>query len=155
MALSKTQTACSKMTQNGYLKWHKDHPELYDELGETPGACWAGACYILDTLGLSFRDEKGDAPPNTYKSFDVNHLPSLRGWAHFFADCKHEVHYFSFYIDDSGAATIVHVYGTLKKKKIDLNNWIDLYNQGKWLDLFSAKNDGIPEVVEQIELFRL
>jgi hypothetical protein len=94
-------------------------------------------------------------PPNYKKEFNVDDLVNQRGWVHFLADCKHEVHYFSFYIEDDGSATLVHVYGSLKKKKINLNEWIKTYKEGKWLTLFSAKNPHIPKVVEAIEMFLL
>lgn len=142
------------LTQEGYLKWHREHPELYDELGEKPGACWSGACYILDTLGQEIRED-GNVPPKYKEEYEIDKLKELEGWGHFLADCGHEVHYFSIYKENKEEMTIVHVYGTLKKTRTTVKRWIEKYKRGRWLEIFEAKNKGIPREVSKIEVYKL
>jgi hypothetical protein len=146
-----------RITWKGCQEWLKAHPDEdeYDELGENPGACWVGACYILDTLGLPFRD--GKSQPPAYKTeFEVDSLTTVRGWVHCYATCEDEVHYFSLYIETEEKATLVQVYGTLTKKEINLKNWINSYKNGEWKKLFNIpKNAPVSDRANKIEISRL
>lgn len=128
-----------KLTWDECINWFDSATEAdvnaIDDLGDSPGACWVGACYILDTLGLPYIVD-GHRPPIYSREITAHDLLGMKGWVHVHADCDEEFHYFSLFIVDESKAYLVHVYDELKKKVIDLKDWVELLEKRKWRELF-------------------
>jgi hypothetical protein len=139
-----------------FLENHPDKPDDLDTIGNDPGACWVGACYILSCTGQKYCVD-GHKPPVYTKKITVDDLAKMTGWVHLYADCEQEMHYFSLFIEpDKNKATLIHVYETLKKKSIVFADWLQLLRDKKWVELFSIpRKYKLKNVMMSIELSTL